>query len=103
MKRVVRRVLVPVVLIAAVIGVGLWLGRRDAASKTPCQRYAELLDRELDNCHSGMSRDLEQRALECEQSIDPTPACFDRIEALSCEELERGPVVTAGEACRPGR
>jgi hypothetical protein len=90
-------------IIAAIIGAGLWLGHWDDASKTPCERYAALMDRMLDNCHSGQSRDLDKRIAECEQWIDPSRNCLRRIEDLSCEALEQGPVVSAGEVCRRDR
>lgn len=87
------------ILIAAgmVAGGGFFLARRDDASKTPCQRFADTLARALANCSSG--RNSSQLIELCEASVDPSAACLQRIEALSCADLELAPA-TAGEVCR---
>jgi hypothetical protein len=90
---------IAVVVIAAIAGVGLWLGRVDEGSMTPCERYTELVVRELDNCHSGVTRNQADHVAVCEQSVDPSARCFERIEALACDELERLPA-SAGDDCR---
>lgn len=95
--------LVVAVLVAAVVGGGLLLNRMDKASKTGCERYAEIVARELDNCHSGQNRSHRHLIGQCQQSIDPSAACFERIDALSCDQLERGVPASAGEVCRKGQ
>jgi hypothetical protein len=87
--------------VGAIVAVGLYLGQRDQASKTPCQRYAEVMVRSLDNCHSGQNRNHAHHVAICEARVDPTPACLEKIEALSreaCDALERGPSA-AGAVC----
>lgn len=101
-KKRVGCALVVVALVAAVVAVGVWLGRKDAASKSPCERYAEVITRELDNCHSGVTRNHAHHIEICKESVDPTAACLEAIEGLSCEQIERGPAAFA-EACRKGR
>ncbi len=88
-----------VALAGGVIGIGLLLGRRHDASMTPCERYAATITRALDNCSSGQTRNHSHHIAACERSIDPTPACLERIEALPCAELELGPGA-AGDVCR---
>jgi len=83
----------------AVAGAGLLLGRRQEASMTPCERYVVTMDRALDNCSSGATRNRDHHLAVCQRSVDPTPACLDRIEALPCAELEHGPAA-AGDVCR---
>lgn len=87
-------------LVGAVIAGGLWLGRRDAAAKTPCQRYAQVVQLVLDNCHSGQDRDPDHNIAVCEKIIDATPDCLERISALTCNEIESGLVTAAGSICR---
>jgi hypothetical protein len=86
-----------VAVLGALLAVGLLLGRRHHASLTPCERYAETVARRLDNCHSGANPD---HLAICRASVDPSPACLERIEALTCDELERGAPASAGEVCR---
>lgn len=88
---------VVVVVAGGLVGLGMWLGGREVAAMTPCQRYAETVDRMLDNCHSGKERD---ELAVCERSVDPSPACLERVEQLSCEQIERGAALSAGEVCR---
>lgn len=86
------------VLAGVVVGVGLLLGRKQAASKTPCERYVDTMVRAIDNCSSGETRNHAHHLAVCKQSVDPTPDCLERIEALSCGELEHGPAA-AGDVC----
>lgn len=86
------------VLAGAVAGVGLLLGRKQDASKTPCERYVDTMTRALDNCSSGATRNHTHHLHVCKQSVDPTPDCLDRLEALPCGELEQGPAA-AGDVC----
>jgi hypothetical protein len=90
---------VVVALVGAILGLGLFFGRRQDASMTPCERYAETMTQAIDNCHSGMNQNHAYHITTCERSVDPTPECLDRIEALPCAELEKGPTA-AGDACR---
>lgn len=87
------------VLAGAVAGVGLLLGRKQEAAKTPCERYVATMQRALDNCSSGETRNHAHHLAVCEQSVDPTPECLERIEKLKCAELEQGPA-SAGDVCR---
>lgn len=87
------------VVVGAVAGVGLLLGRKQQASMTPCERYLVTMDRALDNCSSGETRNREHHLAICRQSVDPTPACLERIETMKCSELEHGPSA-AGDVCR---
>jgi hypothetical protein len=82
------------------VGGGLWLARVDEGSKASCERYADTLARALANCHRDKSR--SQLLDICEQSVDATPACLDRIKELSCADLELAPG-SAGEVCQKGR
>lgn len=91
--------LIALVALGLFLGAGLWLGKRDDASKTPCERYAEVAYRVLYNCHSGLSKAVEHHTAVCEQVIDPTPACLERLEALTCDELRRPPEIATGAAC----
>ncbi len=86
------------VLVGAVAGVGLLLGRKQEASKTPCERYVATMVRALDNCSSGETRNHAHHLAVCEQSVDPTPDCLERIEELKCAELEHAPTA-AGDVC----
>lgn len=87
------------VLAGAVVAVGFMLGRKQDASKTPCERYVTVMDRALDNCSSGATRNHDHHLAVCNQSVDPTPACLERIETMSCGELENAPS-TFGDVCR---
>lgn len=95
--------LVAAALAGLVIGGGLLLGRMDEASKTGCERYAEVVAQALDNCHSGQNRSHRHHIGVCERSIDPSEECLSRIESLSCDELERGVPASAGAVCRKPR
>jgi len=102
-KRGAGRIGCAVVALAAlalVIGLGWWLGQRQDAAKTPCERYASTMARALDNCYSGQAREAAHHIAICERSIDPSEACLEAIADLPCEELERGPLAAAGEVCR---
>tara|TARA_R110000868_G_scaffold55996_1_gene173756 strand:+ start:100 stop:522 length:423 start_codon:yes stop_codon:yes gene_type:complete len=81
------------------LAAGLWFAKRDDASKTPCERYAEVANRILYNCHSGLSKEVDHHTAVCERQIDPTAACLERLEALTCDELRRPPEIAAGVAC----
>ena len=94
-----RLLLVLVGIAAAVVGVGYWMGRSEQAAQSPCQRYAETLDRALDNCHSGQNRSPEKMVASCERDVDPSAACLEAIEKLPCPDLERGAAVSAGAVC----
>ena len=91
--------LIVIPIIGLVIGAGLWLGHRKDAAKSPCQRYADVVDRVLRNCHSGQNKGADHHMAICEQSLDPTPACLERLDTLTCDELERTPQVAARAAC----
>lgn len=88
-----------VIVLAAIVGAGVWFGQRDRASQTPCERYAVELVRALDHCHSGLTRNHAHHAAACEESIDPSRACLERVKALECEALELGAVASAGDVC----
>jgi hypothetical protein len=91
-----------VVVIAAglVVGAGTAFSRCDEASKTPCERYAATMARELDNCHSGVTRNHRHHIEICERSVSATEACLEKIETLSCPELEANPAAAAGDVCQ---
>ena len=86
--------------VAAVIGTGLWLGRKEDAARTPCERYMRILRTALDHCHSGVTENPEHHLGICEQSINPTEACFDKIRAMSCPEINADPTGASLPACR---
>jgi hypothetical protein len=88
-----------VALVGAIVGLGLFFGRRQDASMTPCERYAETMIDAIDNCSSGKNRNHTYHVETCETSIDPTPECLDHIRALSCSDVEKG-VLAAGDVCR---
>jgi hypothetical protein len=91
---------VAIAVVGAILGLAWYLNRADEAAKTGCQRYAETVATALDNCHSGVNRNHGHHIAICERSIDPSDACLERIQALSCDELERGVPASAGEICR---
>ena len=91
--------LIVIPIVGLFVGAGLWLGQREDAAKTPCQRYAAVVARILYNCHSGQTKAPEHHTAVCERTLDPTPACLERLEALSCDELKYPPEVAAGAAC----
>ena len=91
--------LIVLAVVGAIIGFGLWLGKRDRESKTPCERYAEVMARALDNCHSGVNRSARHHVAICEQSVDPTPSCLKRVKQMKCNALEIGPSAF-GEVCQ---
>ena len=80
------------------IATGVWLGQRQDASRTPCERYARAAARALANCHSG-DRDHQAHLAACERSVQPDEGCFDRLGALSCDSIERNPNVVV-DVCR---
>jgi hypothetical protein len=88
-----------VVVIGAVVGGGILMGRRNEQAKTPCQRYADAVAEALDNCHSGQTKNARHHIDMCERALDPSPACLQRIDALTCDELERGAAAAAGDVC----
>jgi hypothetical protein len=88
-----------VALVGAIVGLGIFFGRRQDASMAPCERYAETMVGVIDNCSSGKNRNHSYHIEACERSIDPTPECLDRIRALSCSELEQG-LWASDDACR---
>jgi hypothetical protein len=91
--------LIAIALLGLFIVTGLWLGRRDDAAKTPCERYADVAARVLYNCHSGQTKELEHHIAVCERVLDPTTACLERLDALTCDELNQPPERAAGAAC----
>ena len=95
--------LIAAALVGLVIGGGVLLDRMDEASKTGCERYAEVVAQALDNCHSGQNRSHRHLIGVCRRSIDPSSECLSRIEELSCDELERGVPASAGAACQKQR
>ena len=91
--------LIVIPVIGLMIGAGLWLGQRKDAAKSPCQRYADVVDRVLRNCHSGQNKGADYHMAICERSLDPGPTCLERLDALTCDQLESPPHVAAGAAC----
>jgi hypothetical protein len=91
---------VAIAVVAVILGLAWYLNRKDEATKSGCQRYAETVATALDNCHSGVNRNHGHHIAICERSIDPSDACLEKIKTLSCDELERGVPGSAGEVCR---
>jgi hypothetical protein len=97
-----RRVGCAVVLlavVAVVVGAGFFLGRREDASKSPCERYAETMAGALDNCSSGRNRNSSYHVAACERSVNPSEACLERLKSLPCDQLDLAPG-SAGPVCR---
>jgi hypothetical protein len=92
--------LVVLVAIGAVVGVGLWMGRKQDAERTPCERYMRTILTAGDHCHSGVTRNAEHHLAICERSIDPTEACFDAIRAMTCPQINADPTGASLPACR---
>lgn len=88
------------VALGLIVGLGMWFGKRDNDSKTPCEKYAEVAGRVLYNCHSGQAKDAKHHTAVCEELLDPTPACLERLENLTCDELQLPPEIATGAACR---
>jgi len=90
-----------VVVIAAglLVGAGMLFSKCNEASKTPCERYAKTMSRELDNCHSGVNRNHRHHIEICERSVNATKACLEKIETLTRPQLEANPAAAAGEVC----
>lgn len=86
-------------VIALVLG-GSWLISQLSDEPTPCERYAELVARELDNCHSGQNRSRKHLIGVCEEHANPTDACLSAIDALTCDQIKNGVLVAAGPECR---
>jgi hypothetical protein len=91
--------LVVLVAIGAVVGVGLWMGRKQDAERTPCERYMRTILTAGDHCHSGVTRNAEHHLAICERSIDPTEACFDAIRAMTCPQINADPTGASLPAC----
>lgn len=81
------------------VGAGIFLSRKEDSSRSPCERYALTMTRALDNCSSGKTRNRDYHVGTCERSVNPTPACLERIQSLPCDRLEIGPS-EAGDVCR---
>ncbi|HUS65364.1 MAG TPA: hypothetical protein VMZ28_12515 [Kofleriaceae bacterium] len=82
---------------AAVVGGGVWLGKREEAEQTPCERYAHEAGRALANCHSG-AMDHPRLLAACKEVV-PDEGCFERLGALACEVVEKDPGVVV-DVCR---
>lgn len=91
--------LIAIAIVGLFVCTGLWFKQHSDASKTPCQRYAAVAARVLYNCHSGQPKAEEHHTAVCERVLDPTPACLERLDALSCDELQLPPELAAGAAC----
>lgn len=99
-KRRLGCLVAAVLAIGLVIGAGTLIGRCDDAKKTPCERYAATVVRELDNCHSGVTREHRHHIEICERLVNATEACLAKIETLSCPQLEADPAAAAGAVCQ---
>jgi hypothetical protein len=86
---------VVVALVGGVLGVSFLL-RED---KSPCDRYVEVVVRARENCHSGQTRDRDHHRRMCHERANPTDACLERIEKLTCDEVERELPGVAGPVC----
>ena len=91
--------LVVLAVVGVFVGGGLWLGKRKDAAMTPCERYGAVANRILYNCHSGLEKSPEHHTAVCEQHLDATPECLQRMESLTCDELRRPLKVATGAAC----
>ena len=92
-----------ILVVGLAVGGGVWLGKREDASKTPCQLYARTMVGALDNCHSGQTREHAHHIAVCEQNLDPSDACLARIKEVavqSCPDLEQWPHVASADVCR---
>ena len=59
--------LLVLVAIGAVLGIGLWIGQRKDAERTPCERYMHTILEAGDHCHSGVTRKAEYHVGICER------------------------------------
>lgn len=84
-------------LAGAVVGGGIWLGGREEASKSPCERYARQAGRALANCHSG-AMDHPRLLAACAE-VEPDEGCFERLGQLACATVEKNPYVVI-DVCR---
>ena len=62
-----------------------------------CERYAEEAGRALANCHSG-AMDHPRLLAACKE-VEPDDGCFERLEGLACEVVEKNPYVVI-DVCR---
>jgi hypothetical protein len=85
--------------LALLIGGGLYLGFREDAEKTPCERYARVYTQRLSNCHSGVTKNHAHHIEICERDVDPSDACLEKIESMTCDQLEAGPAIVAPGVC----
>lgn len=92
--------LLMLVAVGAVLGVGLWIGHRKDAERTPCERYMRTILEAGDHCHSGVTRKAEYHVGICERLIEPTEACFDAIRAMTCPAIDADPTGASLPACR---
>jgi len=81
----------------------LYLGLREDAERTPCQRFAKVYTRELNNCHSGVTKNHGHHIEISERDVDPSDACINAIEAMTCDQLESGPAIVAPKVCGKNR
>ena len=88
-----------ILTVGLVIGGGLYLGKRKDAERTPCERYATVYTRQLNNCHSGVTKNHAHHIEICERDVNPSDACIQTIEAMTCEQLEAGPAIVAPQVC----
>ena len=56
-------------------------------------------DEDLDNCHSGVTKNHAHHIEICEREVDPSDACIRAIEAMTCDQLEAGPARVAPQVC----
>ena len=82
-------------LAGAVFGIS-YLMRED---KSPCDRYVDTVVTARQNCHSGQTRDRDHHRRMCHERANPTDACLERIENMTCDEIERELPGAAGEVC----
>jgi hypothetical protein len=92
-------------LAAVVLGAGVLWGLSEVSQRLQpaagaCERYAEVVVRQLANCHSGMTKNRSHHIEICKAKVAPSSECLARIEALDCQALETDLVRAAGPACQ---
>lgn len=84
-----------VVVLVGLAQLGDWLEGEPA----PCERFAEKVTYALSNCHSGQTKNQSHYVQICEQRLDPSDACLQHIESLTCDAIDPDVIAAASAAC----